>query len=138
MPALALEWSHRLMRLILKYREVISLGDAAAELLAFAKRTRALDALLRDPARAGLIVVALDEPLVRGESARLVRAAGARGVDVIALLWNRAAEGAAPRALDLPDGAAPVQLTAPVRADGPTGVAALRRWAGEWSLDAPS
>ena len=41
MPALALDWSHRLMRLMLKYREIAGLGDAAQELLEFARHARA-------------------------------------------------------------------------------------------------
>src|SRR5262249_7494557 len=44
MPAIALDWSHRLMRLMLKYRDVVGLGDTAHDLLDFAKRTRELDA----------------------------------------------------------------------------------------------
>ena len=51
MPAIALDWTHRLMRLMLKYRDVVGLGDTARELLDFAKRTRALDALLARPRR---------------------------------------------------------------------------------------
>ena len=74
MPVLALDWSHRLLRLMLMYKEIAGLGDAAAEVLAFAKRTRAVGEMLRDPARAGLVCVALDEPLVRAESERLVAA----------------------------------------------------------------
>ncbi|MGH7621376.1 MAG: ArsA family ATPase, partial [Gemmatimonadaceae bacterium] len=71
MPRLALDWTHRLMRLMLKYQEVIGLGDAARDLLEFAHRTRGLDALLHDSARCVLLVVALDEPIVRAETERL-------------------------------------------------------------------
>ncbi len=69
MPAIALDWTHRLMRLMLKYRDVVGLGDAAAELLDFAKRTRALDGLLHDRERAGVMLVTLDEPVVRARDA---------------------------------------------------------------------
>jgi arsenite-transporting ATPase len=82
MPAIALDWSHRLMRLMLKYRDVVGLGDTARELLDFAKRTRALDALLHDRERCGVIVVTLDEPVVRAETARLCAAVRARGIAV--------------------------------------------------------
>ena len=70
------------MRLMLKYRDVVGLGDTARELLDFAKRTRALDALLHDREQCGVIVVALDEPVVRAETARLAAAVRARGIDV--------------------------------------------------------
>ena len=128
MPALALEWSHRLLRLMLKYREVVGLGETAQELLAFAKRTRAVQALLADPARSGLFAVALDEPLVRGETARLVEAVHARGVAVIGLLWNRASASPAP--LSLP-GDAPQFVSGSIT-PSPTGVDALRRWRESW------
>ncbi|MFN2563629.1 MAG: ArsA family ATPase [Gemmatimonadaceae bacterium] len=130
MPVLALDWSHRLMRLMLKYREVGGLGDTAEELLAFARRTRRLGELLRDPAHAALVVVALDEPLVRGETARLVAASRAEGVEVRALLWNRWSAREAPS--PLPVTAPPPQFVAPAATPPPIGVDALRAWAGQW------
>ena len=134
MPAVALDWSHRLLRLMLKYKELTNLGDSAAELLAFAKRTKAVDALLRDHARAGVLVVALDEPLVRGETERLVGAVRDRGLRVLGVVWNRAA-GAEPRSLAVEP---PVrELVAPARAVPPVGVEALRAWAGEWRALGP-
>src|SRR5206468_54709 len=82
MPAIALDWTHRLMRLLLKYRDLVHLGDTAQELIDFSKRTRALDGLLHDHARCGLILVALDEPVVRAETIRLSSAVRARGIAV--------------------------------------------------------
>jgi arsenite-transporting ATPase len=128
MPALALDWSHRLLRMMLKYKEVVGLGETAEELLAFAKRTRVVRELLADQARAGVLVVALDEPLVRGETSRLISAIGARGVAVIGLLWNRAAATAEP--LSLPP--AIPQLVSGDMSPPPVGVAALRRWRDRW------
>jgi arsenite-transporting ATPase len=130
MPALALEWTHRLMRLVLKYREVGGLAEAGEELLRFARRTRALGAILADRARAGVLLVTLDEPVVRAESARLLDAVRARGVDVIGVLWNRVAPGAS-----VPAGPERT-LTAPLTAPGPVGVTALREWAAQWTIDA--
>ena len=89
MPALALEWSHRLMRLMLKYKDVAGLGDAAEELLGFSRRTRALEALLSDPLRAGVVLVTLDEPLVRAESLRLAAALAGTHVAVVGVVRNR-------------------------------------------------
>jgi arsenite-transporting ATPase len=131
MPTLALEWTHRLMRLMLKYREVGGLGETAEELLAFTRRTRALQNLLRDRERAALLVVALDEPLVRGETARLIAAARAEGVGTRAVLWNRwHEERGAPH--PLPVNPAVPQFVAPASTPSPAGVTALRRWAGTW------
>jgi arsenite-transporting ATPase len=128
MPALALDWAHRLMRLMLKYREVGGLGEAAEDLLGFARRTRALAALLADAASAGLLAVALDEPLVRAETERLVAAVRARGVDVLGVLWNRAAARPSP----LSATPAVPQFVAAAVDPPPRGVAALRRWRADW------
>ena len=117
------------MRLMLKYREVAGLGDAAQALLDYSRQTRALEALLHEPSRAGMLVVALDEPLVRGESARLVRATRELRVDVIGVLWNRSGQG---RPAPLPVSPAPGQFLAPARNPAPVGVAALRAWTSEW------
>lgn len=116
------------MRLMLDYREVVELGEAASELLAFSKRTRALDALLRDATRAGVILVTLDEPVVRLQTRRLVRAVRKRGVDVIALVWNRTT-----RAIDpLPQSDAARQVCAAETRPSPVGVATLRAWSRSW------
>jgi arsenite/tail-anchored protein-transporting ATPase len=128
MPAIALDWSHRLMRLMLKYRDVVGLGETAQELLDFAKRTRALDALLHDRARCGLIVVALDEPVVRAETERLAAAVRERGIDVAALVWNRVKHLPSP----LPAGVAERQFCAKDVSPPPIGAPALRTWAASW------
>jgi arsenite/tail-anchored protein-transporting ATPase len=131
MPALALDWSHRLMRLMLKYREVAGLGDAAEDLLAFARRARHVRELLRDPDQAGLVVVSLDEPLVRGETARLVAAARAEGLNVRGVVWNRWSGTGSPVALPVTP---PVtQFVAPVTTPPPIGAAQIRAWTGLWS-----
>ena len=138
MPELALDWSHRLMRLMLEYRNVIALGDTARELLEFAKRTRAIDALLRDPRRCGLVVVALDEPVVRRETERLAAAASARGVELVALVWNRVGATATAPA-PLPSVVARRQVCARATSPPPIGGTALREWSHSWrELDSPS
>ncbi len=129
MPALALEWSHRLMRLMLKYREVGGLGGAAEEVLAFARRTRAVGALLGDASRAALVVVALDEPLVRAETVRLVAAVRALGVHVAGVLWNRTTTH--PSAL--PTEPPTDQFVAAALEPAPRGVVALRQWHAHWA-----
>lgn len=128
MPALALDWSHRLMRLMLKYRELASLGDAAEEVLGFARRTRAVGDLLADASRATVVVVALDEPLVRAETIRLVAAVRALGVSVSGVLWNRT--GRVPEAL--PTRPPVAQFVAAAVEPPPRGVDALRKWHAGW------
>ena len=129
LPALALEWSHRLLRLMLDYREVVPLGQAAEEMLGFARRTRALDALLHDDERATVLLVAMDEPLVRDESVRLVEGIRALDMSVGGVLWNRLAGwGAEP----LPMGRALAQFESAVMVPAPRGVAALRAWSAAW------
>jgi arsenite-transporting ATPase len=128
MPAVALDWSHRLMRLMLKYRDIVGLGDSAQELLDFARRTRALDVLLHDPVRSGLVLVSLDEPVVRAETERLAAAVRARAIDVTAVIWNRTKDRVAP----LPESVAARQLFAREESPPPTGVAALRVWSKSW------
>jgi arsenite-transporting ATPase len=133
MPGIALVWARRLMRLMLKYSEVVHLGDTAEELLGFTKRTRALEALLRDPARCGVVIVALDEPIVRAETARLSTAIHTRGIDIVALLWNRVAHPPAP----LPTAAALPQFFAEETSPPPIGVDAIREWSHTWRALSP-
>jgi len=128
MPAIALDWSHRLMRLMLKYRDVVGLGETAKELLDFAKRTRAVDALLRDGDRCGVVLVSLDEPIVRAETERLARAVRERGLEVAALVWNRVRDEPVP----LPVSVAARQFCAKDVVPPPIGAPLLRVWSRTW------
>jgi arsenite/tail-anchored protein-transporting ATPase len=128
MPALALDWSHRLLRLMLKYRELAGGNEVSADLLAFARRTRAVGALLLDESRAGVVVVALDEPIVRLEAARVIDRVRGLGSHVPGVIWNRAR--------GVPE---PLPVQPPVRhfvaADvtpPPVGPARLSRWLEDW------
>jgi arsenite-transporting ATPase len=132
MPAVALDWTHRLMRLMLKYREVVGLGDTAQELLDFAKRTRALDQLVHSDHTA-MIVVSLDEPVVRDETERLTEAVHSRGIRVPLLVWNRARDVPLP----LPASVAGRQFFARETSPPPVGVRALRAWLQSWRELAP-
>jgi arsenite-transporting ATPase len=127
MPAIALDWTHRLMRLMLKYRDVVGLGDTARELLDFAKRTRALDQLMHS-GDAALIVVSLDEPVVRAETERLARAVHERGIALPWLVWNRTHGVPTP----LPASVAARQFFAEETSPPPVGVRALRAWSSSW------
>jgi arsenite-transporting ATPase len=128
MPAIALDWTHRLMRMMLKYKDIVALGDTASELLAFAKRTRALATLLVDRERASLIVVALDEPVVRAETKRLSDAVVQRRIDLAAVVWNRVTRLPAP----LPETRAAAQFCAKELNPPPIGRSAIREWLRSW------
>ncbi|MFI5242221.1 MAG: ArsA family ATPase, partial [Gemmatimonadales bacterium] len=132
MPDIALAWTHQLMRLILRYRELGALGDAGADLLALAHRVRSVSALLRDPTRAALVVVALDEPLVRNETRRLTDAVATLGLSISGVVWNRSAPGAPIPSLPLPAAATAAHLVAFETQPSPRGVAEIRRWACSW------
>jgi arsenite-transporting ATPase len=127
MPKTALAWSHQLMRLMLKYREIGGLGEAAADVLAFARDLRALDALLHDPSRCAVLVVTLDERVVATETTRLVTEIASRGLAVSGVLLNRATG-----ATTFPLPAAPLHLQAPLATPPPVGPAQLHDWAQSW------
>lgn len=116
------------MRLMLKYREIGGLGEAAADVLAFARDLRALDALLHDPGRAGVVIVTLDERVVAAETARLATEIAARGIAVSGIVLNKSSGAAT---FPLPD--ARVQLRAPLSPTPPVGPAALGAWATQWA-----
>lgn len=128
MPALALDWSHRLMRLIMKYKDVAGLGDAAQELIKFSRRARAFDALLRDHARAGVVLVSLDEPIVVAETSRLARALTQTGVSILGEIRNRVS----PRSAQSPADSSRPFFLAPEREPPPIGVADIRDWCERW------
>jgi arsenite-transporting ATPase len=134
MPVISLDWTHRLMRLMLKYRDVVGLGDTARDLLDFAKRTRELDALLHDHERCAVVVAALDEPIVRAEAERLANAIRERGIDVAAIVWNRATHSPSP----LTVASAARQFCAEEIQPPPVGVRALRAWSRSWQTLTPN
>ena len=128
MPQLALSWCHQLLRLMLKYKEVAGLGESAADLLAFSKGLRGVDALLHDEARAAVVLVTLDEPVVVAETVRLAREVRRRRVAIAGLVLNRAAAPAT-----LPEMDAPLHLEAPAASPPPAGRAALDAWLSSWT-----
>jgi hypothetical protein len=134
MPALGLDWSHRLLRLMLKYRELSGGGETSAQLLGFARRTRAVGDLLRDRTRAGVVVVAHDEPLVRLETERVVRRIRSLGDHVPAIIWNRVACAPSPLPVDPPVG----QFVASAVAPPPVGPSRLLAWLNDWRVLTPA
>ena len=90
MPDLAVQWSHALMRLLLKYRVAGSLESFSQEVLGFARQARQLGAELTTPGQAGAVLVTLDQPVVWAETERLHAALVTAQIPVIALIINRA------------------------------------------------
>ena len=128
MPALALDWSHRLLRLMLKYRELAGGGEMSAELLSFARRARAVSELLADSTRSGVMVVALNEPIVRLETSRVIERVRSLRNSVPALIWNRARQVPEP----LPVAPPVRQFVAAELDDPPVGVSRLLDWLDDW------
>ncbi len=137
MPRLALEWAHALLRILLKYREVIGLSGIGERVLQLSRRIRTLRDQLVDPERTALLLVALPESLSVTETVRTVPRLRKLGVPVAGLLVNRAYRGHAVLHADRITalaGAArgvPVAL-APVLPEGPASPAALERFAQAW------
>jgi arsenite-transporting ATPase len=146
LPDLALEWTHTLLRLLLKYREVVGLGSLADGALQLARALRAFRARLSDPAATWFLAVALPESLAVPETRRLLD--GLRGLRVPAgaLLVNRLLEdGEPPRrgpqgyAAALADLAGDLPCAAsPDMAGGIRGAASLRRFADSWRTVRPA
>jgi arsenite/tail-anchored protein-transporting ATPase len=143
MPGVALQWTHTLLRLLLKYREVVGLGKLAERVLGLARSLRALLALLADPERSWLLLVALPESLSVPETERLVERLGAMEIPVGGLLINRLltserVSGDEERALELTRIAPGIRAAAPLLKRGPVGVAELKTFSEGWRLLEPT
>lgn len=129
MPEVALDWTHRIMRILLKYRALGGLDAPAEQLLRFARRFRELRQRLTDPSRTAIVLVTLDQPVVAAETARLLERLRAGGIEPSAAIVNRATRGVG---TTLPR---PV-LTAPAVPE-PVGAAALSRFGHAWQRVRP-
>jgi len=152
MPEAALEWVHAFMAILLKYRNVIGLGDLGADLLELSRDLRRLHALLRDRERTRALAVTRAAELPRLETGRLVRELRSLGVPVGGVVVNAltpagcarcqtaaAAERRSVRRLArdlraaMPAGV-PI-VAAPALVPPPRGVAALARWRRAWRAE---
>jgi TRC40/GET3/ArsA family transport-energizing ATPase len=132
MPDVALDWIHKVMRILLKYRAVGGLDAPAGPLIRLAKRFRALRERLSDPSRTAIIVVTLGEPLVQAETGRLIDRLRHLGLPLAAVVVNRVADDPMARSVD---GAGPGHGLPTFRAPTvpePTGPDALRAFARTW------
>jgi arsenite-transporting ATPase len=121
-PRAALEWDHALLALLLKYREVVGLGDLAAELVALSRSLKRLDALLCDPERAGFAVVTRAAELPRRETRRLLRALGRLRIAVPVVIVNAAIPPGCPRCGSSTDEAPALARDCPRLASGPCAI----------------
>jgi arsenite-transporting ATPase len=160
MPGAAREWLETLMRVLLKYRDVIRPGTLAAELVDLSRSVRRLRELLQQPVDSRFIVVTRAAAVPRFETARLLRAIGALRLAAPAIVCNaltlapgrcrrcRAIQAverleiqalrralsarAAGHAKSRAAHECAIILT-PLAAPPPRGIAALERWACSWS-----
>jgi arsenite/tail-anchored protein-transporting ATPase len=72
LPNIALEWVRTFLRLLLKYREMVTSSTVAEELIALSKNIKRVIAILTDPVNCEFIAVAIPERMSLAETARLV------------------------------------------------------------------
>jgi anion-transporting ArsA/GET3 family ATPase len=134
-----------LLRVLLKYRNLVRPGQLAAELVDVSKSIRELQALLRDAAQTRFIVVTRAAEVPRRETARLLARLRQLKLSTPAVIFNAltmapgtcawcrataAAERREVAALRVPRGCAIIRT--PLSAPPPRGVKALDAWAGHW------
>jgi arsenite/tail-anchored protein-transporting ATPase len=129
LPQTALDWTRQLMRIIVKYQAAGVAGSVAGALLETAKGLRALQELLADPDRTGVLVVTLEEPVVRAETRRLLDALRDGDVPVAGIILNRTGG-----ALRDPQPAHDVPIIRAPRRAGPAGAGALRNFIETWTV----
>ena len=88
MPELAAAWLSELMRILLKYRDVATMGALGEQIVRLSRSVRRLQALFRDPARAHVIAVTRAAELPRLETIRLLEALDGLGIRTAAVIVN--------------------------------------------------
>jgi arsenite-transporting ATPase len=139
LPDVALGWTHEVMRLLLKYREVVAPGELAERLLQLARTLRRFGERLRDPDSTWTLLVALPEALSLPETARLLQRLRELKIPAGALLANRLLSDGEVRAGHAANAAGLVDMerwlpvaAAPELSPGPLGPGALAAFARSW------
>jgi arsenite-transporting ATPase len=88
LPETALEWVHAMMRILLKYKSALGLGELAQDLVETARELKGLVSLLRDEAKTRFLPVTRAGAVVRAETERLIRALRARGIPLGPVVAN--------------------------------------------------
>jgi arsenite/tail-anchored protein-transporting ATPase len=151
LPATALAWVHALLAILLKYREVVGLGEVAAELVAVARRLRELRALLTDGARGRVVAVTRAAELPQRETHRLLAGLARLRLAVPAVLVNARTSGSCARcqrgraverrAVAALDGRRATRrrpwsmISTSALAPPPRGVAGLEGWVRGWEFE---
>ena len=133
MPQIAVDWSHALIRLLLKYKVAGSLEHFSREVLDFAREARALREQLTDPLRTATFLVTLDHPVVWAETERLHASLRAAQIAVTAVVVNRADAGQRTSTQPAFLGQTRVIL-APLMAAPPVGRDALNEFMRSWEF----
>jgi arsenite-transporting ATPase len=150
MPEIAREWVQGLLRVLLKYRNLVRPGQLAAELVDLSKSIRTLQRIMRNPREAHFIVVARAAALPRLETGRLLNRLKQLGLEVPVLFVNGStfSPGRCPRCRRTADAEKRevsvltracrqrfrdcVIIQTPLVVPPPRGVAALERWTEDW------
>jgi arsenite-transporting ATPase len=156
MPDAARDWVQLLLRVLLKYRQIVRPGPLAVELVELSKSIRALQMLLHNPVDTRFIVVTRAAAVPRLETERLIRRLRRLRLAVPAVVVN--AMTLAPRTCRWCRATAVAERTelfklvpacrrgsrecaiilAPLAAPPPRGIAALERWGKAWQLERTS
>ncbi|HET9983842.1 MAG TPA: ArsA family ATPase [Longimicrobiales bacterium] len=142
LPGIALEWTHSLLRIFLKYGLARSLDELVQGVLQFAKELKELTIRLSDPQRTSAFVVTLDEPVVRMETLRLEAALRRASVAISAVIVNRTEAGTGAGAAGAVAGESrvdgrsgrPPTIIAPRLAPPPSGAPALQAFLARWEF----
>jgi arsenite-transporting ATPase len=150
MPDVAREWVQLLLRVMLKYRQVVRPGHLAAELVSLSKSIRGLQDLLHDRVATRFIIVTRAAAVARLETERLLARLGRLQLATPMVLvnamtlapgrcpWCRATAAAERRELATLARATRRRshecaiILTPLSSPPPTGVAALKEWAASW------
>ena len=151
MPDAAREWVQVLLRVLLKYRQLVRPGQLAKELLDLSKSIRGLQGLLHDPVATRFIVVTRAAAVPRLETERLIARLRRLKIASPAIVanamtfvpgrcpWCRATSRDERRELAALTRTARHRsrecaiILTPLSVPPPRGLAALEWWAGEWT-----
>jgi arsenite-transporting ATPase len=148
MPALIQDWTHALMRIVLKYQPIVGAGTLGQQLLTLSRRIGALRAMLADRHAAQFVVVTRAAALPRAETVRLARSLSRSGIHVPVVVVNAAGRGTCAacrrgaaeerrevellqRELATAKLTAPI-VVAPAEMPPPVGLLGLDRWSRRW------
>jgi arsenite-transporting ATPase len=146
-PGILRQWTHALMTILRKYRELVGAGTLASLLVQLSKRVRALQAVLSDASRTRFLIVTRAAVLPIEETIDLMNALRALQISLGAVIVNALGAPTCARQTDRRRGehAQLVRLEraaagrhrcaiigAPAEMPPPHGAAALADWARAW------